>query len=188
MSQSAALQLIEERTFTARLNDRSITGLAVASAWEGFTKYATADGAHLVVLDAEQRIVTGTPTLLRQLGAGGEPQIGEAFEGGIYGGLTEVDGQPAYLILPPGESKDVSWDTAMDWAKLQRGDLPTRAEQRTLIENLKSEFGPHAYWSREQHAGYPVHAWLQTFDHGGQTFNRKSYAGRARAVRRLVIQ
>jgi hypothetical protein len=69
MNQPAALELIEERTFTARLNDRNITGLAVESAWEGFTKFRHAtSGLHLIVLDAEKRVVSGSPSLMSNLG------------------------------------------------------------------------------------------------------------------------
>jgi hypothetical protein len=65
----AALELIEERTFTARLHDRNITGLAVESSWEGFTKFRHAtSGLHLIVLDGEKRVVTGSPALLSSLG------------------------------------------------------------------------------------------------------------------------
>jgi hypothetical protein len=70
MNQSvASLELIEERTFTARLHDRNITGLAVESAWEGFTKFRhSASGLHLIVLDAEKRVVSGSPSLMSSLG------------------------------------------------------------------------------------------------------------------------
>ncbi|RFP32453.1 hypothetical protein [Duganella sp. BJB476] len=65
---SAALTITEERTFSAQLGGRTVAGLAVADAWRGFTMYANAAGAHLIVLDAEQRVVTGTPALLSTLG------------------------------------------------------------------------------------------------------------------------
>lgn len=186
MSKAPALRLTEERTFTAQIGERTVAGLAVTSAWEGFTKYAAADGSHLIVLDVEQRIVTGTPALMSQLGIC-DPQIGDEFEGGIYAGLTEVDGKPARLILLSGVAKNVSWDSAMKWAELQGGDLPTRAEQRTLYEHLKSEFSPTWHWSSTQHADYPTYAWGQYFDDGGQVFIPKSLTSHARAVRRLPI-
>lgn len=185
---TAPLQLIEERTFSAKLGDRTITGLAVASAWEGLTKYTTSNGAHLIVFDAEQRVITGTPSLLSLLGASSEPKIGELFEGGMYAGKTTVDGKDANLILLPGEATDIDWVKAGAWAKEQSGHLPTRAEQRILYENLKSEFAPAWYWSCEQHASYSDYAWGQYFDGGGQGSNLKSCSGRARAVRRLIIQ
>jgi hypothetical protein len=52
--------------------------------------------------------------------------------------------------------------------------------------------GPEAledewYWSSTQHAAVPSDAWLQLFSGGSQSFSRKSYEGRARAVRRLPI-
>jgi hypothetical protein len=65
---SAALTITEERTFSAQLGGRTVAGLAVADAWRGFTLYTNAVGAELIVLDAEQRVVTGTPALLSTLG------------------------------------------------------------------------------------------------------------------------
>src|SRR5471030_214834 len=65
---AAALSIKEERTFSAELGGRKVCGLAIQDAWEGFTKYGRADGAHLIVLDSEQRIVKGTPALMSSLG------------------------------------------------------------------------------------------------------------------------
>jgi len=187
MVPAAAIRITEERTFSAELGGRTITGLAVASAWEGFTKYTDHHGSHLIVLDAEQRVITGAGALLAKLGLD-EPEIGDHFDGGIYAGRTEVDGKPARLILMPGEAVDVSWPQAVDWAMLTAaGSLPTREEQRILFDNLKSEFHPTWYWSGEQHASNPSYAWGQGFDDGYQDYFHKSDEGRARAVRRLPI-
>jgi hypothetical protein len=65
---SAALTITEERTFSAQLGGRTVAGLAVADAWRGLTLYTNAVGAHLIVLDAEQRVVTGSPALMSSLG------------------------------------------------------------------------------------------------------------------------
>jgi hypothetical protein len=46
---------------------------------------------------------------------------------------------------------------------------------------------PEWHWSSTQYAADPTDAWLQGFDDGLQNGNHKSYAGRARAVRRLKI-
>jgi hypothetical protein len=43
-------------------------------------------------------------------------------------------------------------------------------------------------WSSTQRAAIPSDAWTQYFSYGGQHSYRKSYEGRARAVRRLEIQ
>jgi hypothetical protein len=43
-------------------------------------------------------------------------------------------------------------------------------------------------WSSTQHAAIPSNAWTQDFSNGDQNYGRKSYEGRARAVRRLEIQ
>lgn len=67
---------------------------------------------------------------------------------------------------------------------------PTEPSQ-TLAEAFQSDgaeaFDDTWYWSSTQHAGYSDCAWIQYFADGLQYSGRKSYAGRARAVRRLPI-
>jgi len=43
------------------------------------------------------------------------------------------------------------------------------------------------YWASTQYAANPSYAWLQYFYYGFQIHDRKSYEGRARAVRRFAI-
>ncbi|WP_295999926.1 hypothetical protein [Rugamonas sp.] len=114
--------------------------------------------------------------------------IGDAFGGGIYAGLTTVDGQPARLVLMPGELLGADWDKCMAWAKESGCDLPISDEQPQLYEHLKSEFKARFYWSSTQHAGGSAYAWGQNFLGGGQVYGRKSFSGAARLVRRLIIQ
>lgn len=47
---------------------------------------------------------------------------------------------------------------------------------------------PAWYWSGEQHASSSDYAWIHDFDDGNQYDLNKSLEGRARAVRRLVIE
>ena len=113
--------------------------------------------------------------------------IGTAFAGGIYAGIMRgIDGAPdEHLVLLPGAAEDVTWESAVEWAKAEGGDLPTRREQRLLFINLKDQFEEDWYWSGEQ-AG-PSGAWVQYFLYGFQYDGTRSYEGRARAVRRLEI-
>jgi hypothetical protein len=76
----------------------------------------------------------------------------------------------------------------MDWAKSIGGELPDRCESALLFATMKDEFSPEWYWSRAQHAADSGYAWLQHFGTGSQSYDPKSYEGRARAVRRLEIQ
>lgn len=179
------ISITEQKTFAATFAGRTIAGLAVESTWKGFTNYAGAAG-NLIIEDATMRVIAGSASMLSKLGLG-EPQIGDEFEGGIYAGLTEVDGKPARLIQLPGLIVDATWDECMAWVKAEGADLPTRAEQRLLYQNLKDQFEPRWHWSCEQHAGVSAYAWGQYFDVGYQVFNRKSNVGRARPVRRLPI-
>ena len=118
-----------------------------------------------------------------------ELRQGEHCAGLIMG----KDGEPSYyLILLPGEVEKVSWSKANEWAAKQGAELvaelPTRREQSLLYANLKEHFQPAWYWSCEQHASDSDGAWSQFFYYGGQHINYKSYEGRARAVRRLIIE
>lgn len=108
-------------------------------------------------------------------------------EGELYAGIILDPSGDYHLFLLPGEAVDVSWDKARAWATRAGGDLPTRREQSLLFANLKGEFQPKWYWSGEQHAAYAGYAWTQGFVNGTQSYGRKSYGGRARAVRRLMI-
>jgi hypothetical protein len=106
-----------------------------------------------------------------------------------YAGISlGKDGAPdQHLILLPGEAEQVSWKDAIKWAAKAGGELPTRREQSLLCANLKEHFQPRWYWSSEQYAPGPDYAWRQDFSDGGQDGSDKSYAGRARAVRRLLV-
>ena len=116
--------------------------------------------------------------LLREISI--ELRPGERYAGLVLG----TDGLANHhLILLPGEAQDVDWKAAKQAAKNFGGELPTRQEQALLYANLKSEFKEAWYWSGEEHTDSSF-AWLQYFSFGYQNYARKSYAGRARAVRR----
>ncbi|NRR28857.1 DUF1566 domain-containing protein [Oxalobacteraceae bacterium] len=102
--------------------------------------------------------------------------------------IRGADGQPdAHVVLLPGDAKDVTFEQAQAFAQTACGELPTRREQSLLFANLKEEFQGTWYWSGEQHASLPSNAWRQHFDDGYQYDGRKSFEGRARAVRRFPI-
>jgi hypothetical protein len=111
----------------------------------------------------------------------------ELKEGEHYAGLIlNTDGTPSHhLVLLPAADKRMAWQAAVEYAKDQGGVLPTRAEQALLYANLKAQFQPAWYWSSEEYDGDGSYAWSQNFNYGGQYCNRKSYEGRARAVRRF---
>lgn len=118
-----------------------------------------------------------------------EAQI-ELKDGEHYAGIiVGKDGNPSHhLILLPGQSTDVNWKDAKDWAKKSGGELPNRREQALLYANLKEQFEERWYWSSEQHASDSDYAWIQDFSSGNQGFSYVHDHYRARAVRRLVIE
>jgi hypothetical protein len=111
----------------------------------------------------------------------------ELQPGEHYAGLLlDEDGDPKHhLVLQPGDAEGLTWDAACKWAADQGGALPTRREQSLLFANAKQHFKGTWYWSSEPHAEEGSYAWSQYFDNGTQNDYRKSYEGRARAVRRL---
>jgi len=113
-----------------------------------------------------------------------ELDAGEHYAGIVVG----QDGALSYhLVLLPGEAENIPWADAVVWASHAGGELPTRREQALLYANLKDQFQQAWYWSSTQHASDSDCAWTQYFYNGYQLNYHKSYAGRARAVRRLPI-
>jgi hypothetical protein len=92
-----------------------------------------------------------------------------------------------HIILLPGAIQDSTWQKSMDWAASIGGDLPNRCESALLFATLKEEFQPEWYWTNEQYAAGSGYAWNQSFGNGYQYDHGKSFEGRARAVRRILI-
>jgi hypothetical protein len=126
--------------------------------------------------------------------------VGEVWaeKGGVFAGacLSALgrDGEPEYfLILGPESERPLAWSDANAWAASLDIEghrdfvLPTREEQRALLDRVKPLFQPDYYWSSEQHASYSDYAWGQYFSYGYQNGWDKYDELRARAVRRLPI-
>jgi len=126
------------------------------------------------------------------------PQIGQVWEGqgGVYAGISRGrDLAPDYhLIVGPELESQTDWAAAVKWAASLTGDghadfaLPFRKEQALSFANVPELFKQQYYWSCEQHASTSGYAWGQFFSNGGQYHWGKDGHGRARAVRRLIIQ
>jgi hypothetical protein len=126
------------------------------------------------------------------------PAIGAMWpeQGGIYAGLARGEnGAPdAHLVLatvPAAEG--VTWQAAIDWAAGLDHEghsdwaLPTRWESALLYANVRDQIDTDGwYWTRTPHEKDGSCAWNHYFHHGTQDYTRKSYEGRARAVRRLT--
>jgi len=114
--------------------------------------------------------------------------IPELKEGEIYAGaIINPDGTGSHVILLAGDKDDGDWKSAIDWAKEQGGDLPTRVEQALLFDKSREQFKKDWYWSNTTHENNAEWAWCQTFNSGGQNNTLKSYELRARAVRRISV-
>lgn len=109
-----------------------------------------------------------------------EIKAGERYAGMVL----KPDGTPSHhLILLPGQSIDVNWNDAKEWAEKIGGELPTRQEQSLLFANLKAEFLERYHWSCEAYS--TSSAWSQTFNGGLQSNVIHSDELCARAVRRV---
>jgi hypothetical protein len=111
-------------------------------------------------------------------------------DGEIYvGAIISADvSKNHHIILLPGESDDVEWEDAMEWAASIGGELPDRCESALLFATMKEdEFKPEWYWLREHHATISSLAWCQIFSCGSQDVSNESNELRARAVRRVEI-
>lgn len=64
---------------------------------------------------------------------------------------------------------------------------PAQTSVEAFREGGSEAFDTVWYWSSTQYAGYDAYAWMQNFVDGGQSLVPKSYAYRARAVRRVAI-
>lgn len=103
------------------------------------------------------------------------------------GSITGADGKGHHIVLLAGDESG-NWQAMKEWAKKAGGDLPDRVEQALLFRDHRDEFKRDWYWSNTQRAGDAGCAWNQGFGYGAQGYSGVSSNGRARAVRRVVIQ
>ena len=117
------------------------------------------------------------------------PPLGATFEGDVFAGITtRPDGTHcAVVLLGAKPSKRLDWKAAMAWAAEQGAELPARPVSALLFANARDHFEKDWYWTCEAHEHDGSCAWDQYFDFGGQYLSRKSYEGRARAVRLIPI-
>lgn len=122
------------------------------------------------------------------------PRVGERWPAkvGIYAGIARgLDGEPEghLVLLDAVPERDMNWADATAWAAAI-GDgarLPTRFEAALLYANLQDKVPTGDwYWTCTQYSAND--AWYQDFVKGYQDDIIKSYEGRCRAVRRLVLQ
>jgi hypothetical protein len=110
-------------------------------------------------------------------------------DGEKYAGLIlNEDGSPSHHVVLLDGDTSLTWKKAVEWAKKQGGELPTRREQSLLFANCGAEFKKDWYWSGEQLAEVADFAWHQHFISGYQYWDYVSDRFRARAVRRAPIQ
>jgi hypothetical protein len=117
------------------------------------------------------------------------PAIGQPLDTGTFVGVTTTrqGAHCAVVLLEPQPTTRLTWDAAMEWAKSVEGELPSRAVQALLFANARGAFEAAWYWSSEPDEDDGSFAWFQDFYYGTQGITRKSYEGRARAVRLIPL-
>jgi len=116
------------------------------------------------------------------------PALGTPLDTGIFSGITTAkDGTHHAVVLLPGNGTKLNWKNAMDWAKDQGGDLPTRPVAAILFANVKSAL-PESGWHWTNEASYASYAWGCGFYGGYQSHDHKSHEGNAVAVRLIPLE
>ncbi len=116
------------------------------------------------------------------------PAIGAALGGGIFvGAITQPDGTHVAVTLLPDQAKDVTWQAALDWAKAQDAQLPTRPMTAMIFANTQNRPQSGWHWTCEEVKDYASYAWNCGFGNGYQFTSHKSYEGAAVAVRLIHI-
>ncbi len=116
------------------------------------------------------------------------PAIGAALGDGIFvGAITQPDGTHAAVTLLPDQAKDVTWQAALDWAKAQDAQLPTRPMAAMIFANTQDRPQSGGHWTCEEVKEYASCAWNCNFGYGNQSNGHKSYEGAAVAVRLIHI-
>jgi hypothetical protein len=132
--------------------------------------------------------VSETATAVESLPVQELPPLGSLLRDGKFVGLTtKPDGTHCAVVLldaTPGAAH-LKWKAAMQWAHAVGAELPTRPVSAMLFANARGSFEPEWYWTSEELDG--SYAWHQYFLLGLQSGSRKSYAGRARAVRLIPL-
>ena len=114
-----------------------------------------------------------------------ELKPGEHYAGAV---LDETTGLIKHHLVLMAEKPDerLNWQAAMDWAASVGGVLPTRQEQALLFANCKPHLDADWHWSSQTHESNSSYACHCYFGNGTQNYGGKSYAGCARAVRRVL--
>ncbi len=116
------------------------------------------------------------------------PDIGAALGGGIFvGAITQPEGTHVAVALLPDQAQDVTWQAALDWAKAQNAQLPTRPMAAMIFANTQDRPQSDWHWTCEEVKDYASCAWGCNFGNGGQNFSHKSYEGAAVAVRLIQV-
>lgn len=117
------------------------------------------------------------------------PALGAKWQGGRFAGvITQKNGTHCAVVLLPGQSKRLTWSSAMAWAAKQGGQIPTKSVIALLFANVKAHISPSGwYWTSETNADDASYAWGCFFCNGDQNFEDKSYEGCAVAVRCIPL-
>ena len=114
------------------------------------------------------------------------PALGQPYAGGTFAGITtQQDGTYLAVVLLPDQASDLTWQSAMEWAKGLDAELPTRPIAALLFANLQPSLRPKWHWTSDEHSA--SYAWYCYFRYGTQYGDLKSFEGSAVAVRCIPL-
>lgn len=109
------------------------------------------------------------------------PAPNAPLDGGTFAGLTTLkDGTHCAVVLLPARGEGLTWQQAMDWAKEQGGELPTRSAAALIFANVQDRPQEGWHWTNEEYSA--LYAWRCNCYDGGQRNYYKSRGSHAIAV------
>lgn len=114
------------------------------------------------------------------------PAIGTEIHAGTFAGITSTkDDLHHAVVLLHETAKKLTWKKAMNWAKKQDAELPSRAVAALLFANLKDKRPNGWHWTSEEDDASS--AWLCNFHRGYQLSYHKSCECGVVAVRLIRL-
>ena len=132
--------------------------------------------------------ITAPLTAIASMSFSALPPLGADLDAGKFAGITtKKDGTHCAVVLLPTKGEDLSWSAALNWAKEQGGELPSRPVASLLFANVKPELEVGWHWTSEEDEHNASYAWGCYFGHGHIGNNHKSAEGSAVAVRMIPL-
>lgn len=117
------------------------------------------------------------------------PKLGEAFQGGVYAGVSTGQDGGLYVPVLLGHKppRGLDWYESQAWVESLGASVPTRSEAALLFANVRPLLKPELHWTAEGDESDPFHAWVCHFGSGHQYNDRAGHEHSAIAIRRIPL-